>query len=187
MCAPLLAALPAVMAVVSAAGTAFGAVQQNKAQNANVKYQNQAAQATMEQARQQEALRREALVAQNQQQGAAAANDQLEAKLAATRASGEASSNFAGRGVAGGALASVLNDFAQQGARSRGASDQRLRFSGVQSNFNDRGNYMGMAATYADNPIRSKVPMDWMSTGMGALSAGANGYQTGLSIKSAAS
>lgn len=182
MCSPIL------MAAISVAGSVYGSIQQNKAQNAEVTAVNAANALTQQGAREQYALRRNAVDAQAIQQGAGEANTKLESKIAAIRAEGEAGANFAGRGVGGGALASVLNDFAGQAGRARGASDQRLRFAGVSNNFTDAGNYANLAQVYRETPKQGKIKLDMLGMGLSALGSAASSYGSaggGLSIKSA--
>lgn len=180
MCLPALAALPAIVpALLSAATTAatgaISMISQNQQQNAQIDAQNQQARLNMQAARDQYGVRSAATAARQNELQAQEAAESFETKVAQTRAGGEARAAFAGRGVGGGALDSVLRDYAAQGGRSRAASNQRLRFAGGQLAAERAGNYAGLKETYASNPLQARKSIgigDWAGLALNSASAG---------------
>lgn len=181
MCLPALAALPAIVpALLSAATTAAtGAISmytQNQAQNAQIDAQNEQAKLNTQAAREQFAVRNTATASKQAELQAQEAAEAFETRVAQSRAEGEARTAFAGRGVGGGALDSVLRDYAAQGGRSRAASNQRLRFAGGQLAAERAGNYAGLKETYSSNPIQARRSLGFMDYAGVALNAAGSGF-----------
>lgn len=174
MCVPALA-----VAAVSALTSAVGMVAQNQAQNAQIDAQNEQARLNVAAARDQFAVRNTVTASRQNELQAQEAAESFETKVAQSRAEGEARAAFAGRGVGGGALDSVLRDYAAQGGRSRAASNQRLRFAGGQLAAERAGNYAGLTEAYRSNPLQARKSLGVLDYAGVALSGASAFGQAG--------
>lgn len=117
-----------------------------------------------------------------QLEGNKAAADAAEARfdntVATIKRQGEARAAFAGSGVTGGALQSVLDEFSRQGGRANARVGQNLKFSQTSSQLQRRGAF---ARTVESAALSAR------NTDFGALDVGTavlGGVNTGLALRS---
>jgi hypothetical protein len=169
MCA---VAVPIVMAL---AQTGIQLAQQQ--QQAKAAAQRNKAEATA--AAQDFALERSNQALQQEKEAVDASNARFDNKVEVIRRQGEARARFAESGTTGGALQSVLNEFARQGGRANARVSQNLRFSNVQSDLQGQASF--------NNTIRNTALAARDASGPGLLDIGTaalSGASTGLSLNS---
>lgn len=164
MCLPLLPAIA--MGVASAGLGIMGSINENKQANAAGKLAQQGA--SREYAIQSAA--QQAAVEETRQDVSKSA---VANTIATTQAQGQALTQFGAAGVGGGALDSVVNEYARQNAQAGGDLGQTLRFAGQNANFQNKASFESTVnRARIENPKRKLGGMQVATALMGGVNAG---------------
>jgi len=171
LCLPLLA-----VAAAGAAATAGLGILQQRQQTAAANAQRKVAMAA---AYQNYGLESAAIQAGTEESRFAVSSDLSKNEIALAQAQGAALTQFGAAGVAGGALDSVLGEYARRSSIAGGEAVQSLRFAGINQDLQNR---RAFGQTVQETSYR--YPKARM-TGLDYLGHGVSGLQTGLGIYSA--
>ena len=98
-------------------------------------------------------------------------------QLEVSRAQGAALAQFGAAGIGGGALDSVVNEYARQQGQAQGDLGQTLRFAGQNADIQNKANFESTVnRARIENPKRKLGGLQIATAGMAGLSSGLGSY-----------
>lgn len=167
MCVNLLPFLPALAMGAASTGLGImGSINDNKAANAKGK-------ADMAIAQRDFAINSAQQQAQTEETRQDVSRSGVANTIATSQAQGAAITQFGAAGIGGGALDSVVSEYARQQGQAQGDLGQTLRFSGQNADIQNKANFEStINASRVANPKRKLGGMQVATALMGGVNAG---------------